>query len=218
MEPPVTLLLSPPAATEYCSLMSTRPSLPSTTKQSTLGASNGMSYLMMSDPNELAPSWLPTAFRATRHQPHHPTYASSSRHTCSASSFPLTPPLLPIPNKSSSVLLMVALPSPINPPTAQHLEAPTALTNALATFGLFLCFPVTSSADGNPHYLFGAYIPDAHLLFPCFARSRALIQLTQDKHNCIAYVYHFNPTFTPTSINTHPTAWVHAQHHDTFTA
>eukprot|EP00536_Pseudo-nitzschia_multiseries_P014002 jgi/Psemu1/37208/gm1.37208_g len=31
----------------------------------------------------------------------------------------------------------------------------------------FLCFPVTSSADGDPHYLFGAYVPGAHLLFWC---------------------------------------------------
>eukprot|EP00536_Pseudo-nitzschia_multiseries_P015106 jgi/Psemu1/41256/gm1.41256_g len=150
--------------------------------------------------------------------------------------------------------------TPINPPTAQHREAPAALTSALATLGLvsvplpanimlaintintdqtvkFLCFPVTSATDGNPHYLFGAYIPGAHLLFPCCACSRALIQLTQDKHNwfhttmitgycgwnigsSIAYyMCHFDPTFTPASINNNlPTAQAPVQHHVSPTA
>eukprot|EP00536_Pseudo-nitzschia_multiseries_P012222 jgi/Psemu1/31316/gm1.31316_g len=127
----------------------------------------------------------------------------------------------------------------LNPQTA-----PAALTTAPATPGLvlvplpanklattihtnetvkFLCFRVTTSTDGNPHYLlFGAYVWGAHLLFTCCARSRTLLlQLTQDKSNwfnatmitgyyvwnigtTVAHVYHFDPTSTPSPINELP--------------
>eukprot|EP00536_Pseudo-nitzschia_multiseries_P015448 jgi/Psemu1/42578/gm1.42578_g len=92
------------------------------------------------------------------------------------------------------------------PPTTQQCKNPTALTTALTTLDLvpaplhpckpaistidtnqtvkFLCFPFTNSIVGNnPHYLFGAYVLVAHLLFPCCARSRSLLQLCPYKCN-----------------------------------
>eukprot|EP00536_Pseudo-nitzschia_multiseries_P001919 jgi/Psemu1/4493/gm1.4493_g len=142
----------------------------------------------------------------------------------------------PLANTKQAALHFADGSIPIPPPSAQYREAPAALTTALATLSLvpvplpadmlaittidtdqtvkLLCFPaVTSSADGDPHYLLDAYT-------------------TGDKHNwfhttmitgycgwnigtSFAYAYHFDPTFTPASINTLPTAQVQAQHHDT---
>eukprot|EP00536_Pseudo-nitzschia_multiseries_P016221 jgi/Psemu1/45366/gm1.45366_g len=162
----------------------------------------------------------------------------------------------PLANTTQAALHFADGHTPILPPTAQQLEALAALTTALATLGLapvplranklaittvdtnqtkFLYFPVTTSADGDPHYLVGAYVPGAHLLFPCCAHSRTLIQLTQDKTNwfhatmittycgwnigtSVAYVYHFDSTSTLTLINNLPTPQAPTQHPDTPTA
>eukprot|EP00536_Pseudo-nitzschia_multiseries_P013788 jgi/Psemu1/36428/gm1.36428_g len=121
-------------------------------------------------------------FFATMHPLTHSTSATSYRHTCFADGG-----------------------TPLPLPTYQHQEALNALTTALATLGLspvhlpanktaittigtnqtvkFLCLPVTTSLDGDPHYLIGTYVLGTHLLFPCCAHSCSLLQLARDKSN-----------------------------------
>eukprot|EP00536_Pseudo-nitzschia_multiseries_P015861 jgi/Psemu1/43998/gm1.43998_g len=100
-------------------------------------------------------------------------------------------------------------PTALAPPTAQQQRAPElSLTSALATLGLvaclsptikFLCFPVTNSIDGDPHYLFGAYIPAAHLFFPTIDMLKGYCGWSIGTR--VAYVYCFDFDSTPISIN-----------------
>eukprot|EP00536_Pseudo-nitzschia_multiseries_P017174 jgi/Psemu1/49684/gm1.49684_g len=153
----------------------------------------------------------------------------------------------PLDATKQAVLSFANSRTPIPPPTDQHQEAPNALTTALATLvGLipvhlpanklgitsidtnqtvkFLCFPVTTSAHGNPHYLFGAYVLGAHLLFPCYKSNWYHTNMLTGYcgwsiSTTAACVYHFNPnSTTPKLINELPTAHIPDQHPDNPTA